>query len=357
MTFRWGIFGTGQISAKFVAGLVSAQDAKAVMVASRSEQRAREFADALNIPTAIGGYDATAALEGVDAVYIATPPAHHADHAVRCLQAGVPVLIEKPFAANTTDAKRIADAARASGTFCMEGMWTRFMPAAQQLKALVDSGALGEIRQVSGSFGFSNAVDPANGSFDPARGGGALAHLGVYPISLGQWLFGTPVTMAAVGRRGSTSVDEDVSLSLRYASGVIGSFHTSLRSNSANDFRVDGTHGAASFRGPLFRPYGLWHARFQPRARAETASLGRKALLREHGLAQKLAQIAGAFGPRRGGSLNLVGGNGYHYEADEVARCIAQGLTESPVMPLNDSMAIADSLDQIRRMIDDTPRA
>ena len=322
--FRWAVFGTGAIAAKFVAGLAAADDARAVLVASRSLASAQAFAGAFGIERAVAGYDAAARAGGFDAVYVATPPALHRDHALACLAAGVPVLIEKPFAADRVQANEIAAAARAAGVFAMEGMWTRFLPAAQALREQVAAGGIGEVRQVSGSLGFSKAVDAADGDFDPARGGGAVAHLGVYPLSLGQWLFGSPGTIVATGRTGTTGVDEEAAMLLTYPGNVVARFAASLRA-PMSDFTVSGTSGSLAFAGPIFRPHGLATLRATPRRRG-APDLGRKAQLRETGTVQRLVQLADRVGAR-GAKITAYpfAGNGYHYEADEVARCVAAG--------------------------------
>lgn len=352
--FRWAVFGTGAIAAKFVAGLAAGSPARAVLVASRSAEAAKAFAGAFGIGRAVAGYDDAARAGGFDAVYIATPPALHRDHALACLAAGVPVLIEKPFAADAAQANAIAAAARATNVFAMEGMWTRFLPAAQALRDRLAANAIGEVRQVSGSLGFSKAVDAADGDFDPARGGGAVAHLGVYPLSLGQWLFGTPEHVTAIGRIGGTNVDEEAAMLLTYANGVVARFAASLRA-PMSDFTVTGTTGSLALAGPVFRPHGLAALRATPRRRG-SPDFGRKAMLRETGTVQRLVQLADRFGAR---GAKVVAypftGNGYHYEADEVARCVRAGLTESPVMPLADSLAVAATIATVRAAIHGKP--
>src|SRR6478736_6623803 len=96
--FRWGIFGTGAVSAKFIADLRHALDAEASFVASRTLAKAERFAVSLGVDAAVAGYSEAAARGGVDAVYVATPPALHKSHALTCIEAGIPVLVEKPFA-------------------------------------------------------------------------------------------------------------------------------------------------------------------------------------------------------------------------------------------------------------------
>ncbi len=349
--FRWGIFGTGAISAKFVAGLATARDAEASFVASRSLAKAQKFAAGMGLTRAIQGYAEAAAAGGVDAIYIATPPSEHATHALLCIDAGIPVLVEKPFATNAVEALRIADAARTKSVFAMEAMWTRFLPAAQALKDKLAAGNTGEVRLVTGNFGASEVPDAAKGSFDRHLGGGAIAHLGIYPLSLSQWLFGSPTLIQAMGTVGATEVDEDAAFLLQYPGGVIGSFFASVRAWAPNDFRVMGTDGMIGFHGPIVRPYGLDVSRQAP-LRLVELDFGWRTRIRQHGVVHRIAQLAGLSSRSRGKRLNYYySGNGYHYEADEVRTCIERGAGESAVMPLGDSIAVASTADMIRKSI------
>ena len=348
--FRWGIFGTGAVSAKFVAGLAAARDAEATFVASRSLPKAEEFASAMHVRRAISDYANAAALGGVDAIYVATPPAMHAKHAVLCLEAGIPVLVEKPFANSEAEAQRIADAARSSGIFAMEAMWTRFLPAAQSMRDRLVAGEVGTVRLISGSFGQSQLPEK-NRVFDPLLGGGAIAHLGAYPLSLGQWLFGSPVLSQAMGTIGAFGVDEDAAFLLRYPQGVIGSFFVSLRAWALDDFNVSGSDGMISLQGSIVRPHGLNISHEAPRA-AEECLLGWRARVRQHALTHSIAQRASRSSRRRAKSYShRYDGNGYHYEADEVRACIERGAFESTLMPLSDSIATAHTADMIRETI------
>lgn len=350
-TYRWGIFGTGAISAKFVAGLAAARDAQACFVASRTSASAERFAAGMGIGRAIAGYAEAAAAGGVDAVYVATPPSEHAAHAISCIEAGIPVLIEKPFAANAADARRIASAARAQGVFAMEAMWTRFLPAGRALREAVAVGRIGQVRFVTGSFGTSQRPEPANGMFDRRLGGGAVAHLGAYPLSLGQWLFGTPTLVQAVGTIGETGVDEDAAIQLRYPGGTLGTFLVSLRSWAPDDFRLLGTDGIINVRGSIVRPHGLNIVREAPLGR-DIANFNWKSRLRQHGLTHGIAQRLDLSSRASGrGERYPYSGNGYQYEADEVRACVERGVGESAVMPLDDSIAVADTSDTIRDAI------
>lgn len=353
--FRWGIFGTGAVSAKFVAGLAAARDAEATFVASRSLAKAQQFAAGLGVSRAIAGYAEAAAAGGVDAIYIATPPSEHAVHALLCIQAGIPVLIEKPFASSAAEALRIAEAARSNSVFAMEGLWTRFLPAAQALRDQLANRSVGEARLVAGNFGTSQVPDGANGMFNPALGGGAIAHLAPYPLSLAQWLFGTPTLVQAVGTIGASGVDEDAAFHLRYPSGVIGSFFVSIRAWAPDDFQVLGSEGMISVRGSIVRPYGLHISHEKPRG-AEQAQFGWRARARQHGLVHNIAQRTGRSSRGRGRRCDhRYAGNGFHYEADEVSACVRRGALESANMPLSDSIAVAATSDRIRQALANEP--
>jgi predicted dehydrogenase len=349
--FRWGILGTGAISAKFVAGLAAARDAEATFIASRSLAKAQKFAEGTGMGRAIAGYAEAVAEGGVDAIYVATPPSEHAAHALLCIEAGIPVLVEKPFTSSAAEALRVADAARSNSVFAMEAMWTRFLPAAQAMRDKLAARSVGEVRLVAGNFGTSQAPDRANGIFNPALGGGALAHLGAYPLSLAQWLFGSPTLVHAMGTIGSTGVDEDAAFQLQYPAGVIGSFFVSIRAWAPDDFQVLGTEGMIGVRGSIVRPYGLDVTHEAPR-RPEQPQFGWHARVRQHALVHNIAQRAGRSSRSRGSRLDYrYAGNGYHYEADEVRACVERGAGESAVMPLSDSIAVASTVDMIRKAI------
>ena len=349
--FRWGIFGTSAVSAKFVAGLAAARAAKATFVASRSLDRAQRFASAMRVPEARQGYADAVAKGGVDAIYIATPPSEHAGLALLCIEAGIPILVEKPFAANHADSERVRDAARAASVFAMEAMWTRFSPAALALRDHVASGNMGAVRMIAGNFGTSKQFDRSAGSFNPDLGGGAVAQLGVYPVSLAQWLFGAPDLVQAMGTIGPTGVEEDAAFQLRFKGAVTGSFYASLRSWAPNDFHVMGTHAVASLAGRLPRPTGIELTQQQPTS-PPAGYPDWKTRLREHGFTHRIAQMLD-ISSRASMRRKRIGyaGNGYHYQADEVRNCIEHGRTESAIMSLDDSVGVVLTLDRIRDAI------
>lgn len=353
-TFRWGVFGTGAISYKFARGLASARDAEVAFVASRSLDRARTLAAAISAPLAIQGYAEALASAHVDAVYIATPPSEHARQASMCLDAGIPVLVEKPFAANREEAEQVINTARSQEVFAMEAMWTRFLPAASEMRDRVRDGSLGEVRAMRGSFGMSWTPERSNSMFDPRLGGGALSHLGAYPLSLAQWMFGTPLVTQAIGKLGPTGVDEDIAMQLMYPDQVLGSFVLSLRAWAPDDLHVLGSNGLLGIRGSIVRPHGLNISGAQPLV-YQTPPLDRRENWRQSSLVHQLAQRLDRSGGRRGKPASFrYAGNGYQYEADAVRASIEAGRVECDVMPLADTLSVASTMDQARQLIHST---
>ena len=347
--FRWGIFGTGTISAKFVAGLVATAQTEVSFVASRSAARAQRFAARMRVPRAIEGYANAAQEGGVDAIYIATPPALHVEHALTCIHAGIPVLVEKPLATTVDDATRLIVGARDNAVFAMEAMWTRFLPAVRLLRDQLDGHCVGDVRMLAASLGVAKSVRAENTSFNPVLGGGAISQLGVYPLSLGQYLFGPATLMHALGNVGETQVDEDVAFHLRYQQNVLATCYVSIRSWAPSEFRVLGTTGEVCLRGPLIRPSGITLSRRSVEQLVERDYSWRMRL-RQRGWLNWLAQRVGRTALKTSATTigRFYAGNGYHYQAEEVRRCLQQGSLESSCMPLSDSLEIVQLSEQIR---------
>jgi predicted dehydrogenase len=340
------------VSRKFLLGLRSSEfDVRVTTVASRTKTNAETFARDFKVSHVSESYEAACASSEVDAVYIATPPMVHEGHALMAIAAGKPVLLEKPFAMDAQAAERIADAARSAGVFCMEAMWTRFMPLTRHLKQMVESGAIGEVRTLAGSFSMASRPEAWTSLFSAALGGGALMYRGVYPLSLACYLMGPVIDAHTVATFGETGVDEDTIVTCRHKNGV-SAIQASLRTNAVNDCRIMGTTGVIHVESPIYRPFRLRYSPVKP-----TGALGpsnpRKESLKESGFAQGLQQRAqGTINllRRRGGKTitKHFAGNGYHYEADELMHSVRAGRTESEILPLADSLIVMQALDKAR---------
>ena len=340
-------------------GLRSSDGGAPALVCSRTEANASAFARDFGIANVRLSVEEAARSSDVDAFYIATPPSAHREQAIACLSAGKAVLVEKPFAASYGDAEAMASAARSSGVFCMEGMWTRFLPLLEELRVKIRDGAIGAPRSLCGSFGASNQPDPNESLFNPDQGGGALLHRGIYPLAMAIDLLGDAELAAAAARRGATGVDEDCVLALRHRGGALSTVRASLRATLANDLTIAGAHGEIHVHAPIFRPFRLTLTKTRPTTRSRTGNLNLEKF-REGGLAQGAQQrFRGLAATLRPGGRRTItrayAGNGYHYEADEVMRCVQRGAKESALMPLAQSVAIAALIEQARALWADRP--
>jgi predicted dehydrogenase len=320
---RWGLLGTGGICQALAEALAHVPDARLVAVGSRGLERAAAFA-ARNAAThpglrALGSYAALVEDPEVDVVYIGTPHTDHAGSALLALQAGKAVLCEKPFTLNLAQAEAVVALARERRLFLMEAMWTRFVPAVAEVRRLVDAGAIGEPLSVRADFGFSAAGLPAeHRALNPALGGGSLLDLGIYPLSLASFLLGPIEAAWAQAQLGPTGVDLHTAFTLRHHGGALSQGLSSLRGRTPWRAQVLGSEGYMELHAPFFH--------------AETFTLVQgDGLPVEHHLPHT--------------------GNGYAHQVLEVHRCLRQGLTESPVMTLDESLALMGWLDAIRQQV------
>jgi Predicted dehydrogenases and related proteins len=315
---RWGIAATGGI-ARTVGRVIAAEpDMMVTAVGSRDAGRARTLAADLGAMHAYGSYAELVRCPDIDVVYIATPQSHHLEVAELAIAAGRPVLCEKPLAATLADAEKMVTLAREAGVFLMEAMWMRFNPLVRHLRELVVSGELGRLRTVSASFGLP-VPERDHRLWNPALGGGALLDLGVYPLGLACWLLGEPEVMTVTGAM-ENGVDAEAGILLSYRDGARALLDTSLISPLANTAQVTGTRMRADLDGPFF--------------------------------ATERMVLTTADGERREHVLE-PGETGYVGEIREVRDRLAEGATESPVMPLDDSLAMMRLLEDARLRVTD----
>jgi predicted dehydrogenase len=313
---RWGILGTGAIARTFTQGLALVPDAELVAVGSRNRETADRFADSFSIPNRHGSYEELALDPDVDVVYVATPHSLHYENMLLCLKAGKAVLCEKPFTINAREAEEVIATARAKRLFLMEAMWTRFLPLLHRLRALLEQGAIGEVRMLQADFGFRTSVNPKGRLFDPALGGGALLDVGVYLVSLASMALGVPSKMVSLAHLGETGVDEQAAIVLGYGGGQLAVLSTAIRTNTPQEATFLGTEGYIRIHAPWWRATRLTLERS-----------GRE------------PEVIEAPFP----------GNGYQYEAIDVGRCLAEGRLESSIMPLDETFAIMTTMDEVRR--------
>ncbi len=310
---RWGVVGPGRIAEKVVEDFAVVDGARVVAVASRSLDRAQDFATRHGIERAHGSYADVLADPGVDVLYVATPHAQHHAIALGALRAGKALLVEKAFTATVAGAREVVELSRETGVFAMEAMWTRFQPAVVRLCELIADGAIGEVRSVQADLGVQREFDPTDRLFALELGGGALLDLGVYVVSWAQMLLGDPDTVTATGSRFPTGVDAEAALLLGYADGRSATLTTSLRNALPGQARVFGTAGWIDVLPRFHHPQTI----VLHRADADPEEI-------------TVPQL----------------GAGYAHELIEVTECLRAGRAESAVMPLADTLAVQDVLEQ-----------
>ena len=314
----WGVLGTGWIADRFIRSLQRHTHQQVLAVGSRDPGRSTAFAARHGLPRGYGSYEELAADPGVDVVYVATPHPAHRPYATLALEAGKHVLVEKPLALNAAQAAEIARLAADRGRFCMEALWTFFLPKFDVVRQLLDAGALGELRTVQAEYG--EHFTAGHRILRPDLAGGPLLDLGTYPVSLATWVLGPPERVLAAGQPHAGGVNGQAAAILCDPNGNQAVLHTTLLSNTPTAATIAGSHGTLTLPGPFYQPGDL--------------------LLTSADGHQRLTFTE----PR-------TAHDALHFEAAEVARCIAAGRLESPIRPLAESIATLRVMDEIRRQI------
>jgi len=315
---RWGILATGGIAHAFTNDLtLNGFTVKAV--GSRSQAAADTFAAEFDIPNAHGSYEALAADPEVDVVYVSTPHPLHAANARLMLEAGKHVLVEKPFTLNAAEAREIADLAAARGLLVLEAMWTRYLPHMIRVREIIAEGTLGEVRSLIADHTQKLPDDPAHRINALELGGGALLDLGIYPISFAWDVLGAPLSIAASARLGDAGSDTEVATVMAHESGAISTSLSASRAAGPNTATVIGTEA----RIEIDR---VWYSATSFR-------------------------VVGPDGAVREEYRSDIDGRGMQYQALAAERVIGEGRTDSDILPIDETIAIMETLDEIRELV------
>jgi predicted dehydrogenase len=314
---RWGVVATGAMSRTFVGDLLVTPSCEVVAVGSRSMDSARGFADEFGISRAYGTYEDLANDDNVDVVYVgATHNAHHQAARVG-LDARRAVLCEKPLTVDLGQATDLVDTARRQGLFLMEAMWTRCQPGWLSLIGELEAGVIGPILRVEASLGSPAPSGAAHRLRNPALAGGSLLDTGVYPVAVAVALLGAPAEVRALGTLDG-GVDTSTVVACRWDGGQTGLLGSTIEAVSPGTAVFSGPDGRVTLPFPFNKITG-----YRVERRGE---------------------------PARSVSIPLEGA-GYVHMAAEVARCLRAGLIESPLVPLEASLATMAVLDEARRQI------
>ena len=313
---RWGFMGLGSIARRFGSCFPYAPDAEIYAVASRSQAKADAFGAEFGASKCYGSYEALVADPDVDVVYIGTPHNFHLPHTLLSLDAGKPVLCEKPFAVNAAEASVMIERARATKLFLMDAFWTRFFPVMVKLRELLADKAIGDVMLMQADFGYrTGQIDPDSRIYSPDLAGGALLDVGSYCVQLASMVYGRqPSEIISQCTLGATGVDELSVSVFKYSDYEMATLATSIRLNTPHEARIVGTDGHITIPS-------WWHPKelilSRPGADSETFRF-------EHE------------------------GEGFQFEVMAVGDCLRAGATESDVMPLDETLAIMETLDRIR---------
>jgi predicted dehydrogenase len=314
-TTKWGIIGPGKIAHKFAQGLASVKDAELFAVASRSKERAQEFAGQYKVPYWYEGYENITKNPEIDIIYIATPHTLHFENTMMCLLNGKSVLCEKPFTITRGQLQKLVDTARNKKVFLMEAIWTRFLPTIKTIIEIRDSGELGSIRAIYADFGFKAPVDYNGRLYNLKLGGGALLDIGIYPVFLSLLLLGKPAEIKSTAVLSGTGADESCSIIFKYANGSMANLACTFTLDTPIEANIIFEKGRIRINRRWFAPSSLVVTDQNEKTKELTFKYN---------------------------------GNGYHFEAEEAMKCLQKGLTECPELKLEFSLELMGLLDEIR---------
>ncbi|XP_029937023.1 trans-1,2-dihydrobenzene-1,2-diol dehydrogenase-like [Myripristis murdjan] len=325
MATRWGICSAGKISHDFTVALrtLAPQDHEIVAVAARNLEHAQEFAKKHNIPRAYGSYEELAKDADIDVVYVGTIHPHHLSSGTLFMRSRKSVLVEKPLAMNAREVRALITAARDNNVFLMEAIWTRFFPVSLEVRRLLAQGDVGEVQMVRADLGAPLTHVPRLA--EKNLGGGALLDLGIYCLQFVFMVYNgeRPESIQATGHCLDTGVDGTAVLVLKFSGNRMAVCTCSMTMMLTCDAVISGT------KGTIKVPHHMWCP-----TTLEVNGKERQFPLPEPGM-----------------PLNFTNSTGLRYEAEEVRRCLLQGLKESPGMPWSDSSLLAEVMDEARRQL------
>jgi len=253
MTLHWGLLGTARINRALIPPLRASARNELVAVASRSIEKAEAYAKQRNIPRAFGSYEAMLADPDIDVIYNSLPNRLHAEWTIKAAQAGKHVLCEKPLAVTVDEVDAVRAAAEQAGVVVAEAFMYRHHPQTLKIKELVDSGAIGTLRLVRGSFTF-NLAREADVRLDPALSGGSIWDVGCYPIGYARFVVGAePIEVFGWRVTGPTGVDEVFAGQMRFTGEVYAQFDCGFRAPFRTHIEIVGGEGTISVPHP-FKP-------------------------------------------------------------------------------------------------------
>ena len=315
--FSWGILGPGGIAQAFAKDLTFLEGHTIGAVGSRSLTNAQSFANTFG-GTAYGSYEELVADSGIDAIYVATPhPAHH-DNVILALNAGKPVLCEKPFAVNAKQAQAMVDAAAKNKVALMEAMWARFLPHYAKVREIIASGVLGPILSIHADHGQRLADQGIARLVEPQLAGGALLDLGIYPISFAHMILGNPISITSSAVMTDKGVDAQTSMIFNYDNGAQAVLTTTMIEQTPCRAVVAGLDGWLEIDRTFYNPASM------------------RVILNDGTVTEYPSAYTG---------------HGLREQADVFKQIVKSGEVESKILSWKDTVDIMKSMDTVRSQI------
>jgi predicted dehydrogenase len=315
--FNWGILGPGGIAKAFAEDLKKLDGHSIAAVGSRTLSNAQSFANTFG-GTAYGSYEELVADPQVDAIYVATPHPAHKENVILALNAGKPVLCEKPFAVNATEAQQMVDAANKNGVALMEAMWARFLPHYAQVREIIQSGVLGKIHTIHADHGQRLADQNIPRLVEPALAGGALLDLGIYPVSFAHMILGNPSKITSSAVLTDKGVDAQTSMIFDYASGAQAVLNTTMIEQTPCRAVVAGLHGWLEIDRTFYNPASM------------------RVVLNDGATTEYPSSYVG---------------HGLREQAEVFKQLVTSGQQQSQILNWQDTVDIMKTLDQVRSQI------
>lgn len=313
--YKWGILGPGRMASKFTKALQVLENVELYAVGSRDIGRSKTFSKEYGFKKAFGSYEEMVADPELEIVYIATPHTYHKEHTLLCLRNGKNVICEKVFAMDFLEVKEMIDEANSRNLFLMEALWPNFQPYYKKAKEILNSGTLGKIVHIDAFFSFIPPFERLNRKWDISLGGGSLFDIGIYPVIDALTFIGVPDEVTATAHFSPTGSEDSLHAVFKYNSGQMVTIYSSYRTNNGIGCNI-------------------------------LCEKGNMVVSRGRDMKQRV--IVDIFGEERHEYTFDPPALGYHWEAQEVMRCLEAGQKESPVVSHSFSIDLISTIDRIR---------
>ena len=322
---KWGILGAGIVVDRWIKGALQHDDMEIVAISSRTKETAEKMAAKWNIPNAMS-YDEMLACPEIEIVYIPVPHTAHKELALKAMNAGKHVLVEKPATVNAAEFQELIDCAKKNNVFMMEAVWTRFFPIIKKAIEYVKSGKIGEVRTIESTFSFRVGDGDTSRLTDPERAGGGLLDTGVYNLHLAQMIYEkSPVNLLGVASidtdENHYQIDEQAAYIGQYDRGELSVLMSGVRTETIHIAYIYGTKGYLVI--PMF-----W------KPTTMEACIDGKTEVFEEPVPQKVDGIED---------------EGYQFEIAYVNDCVREGVKESPFVPWEASLSVMKQMDKLRK--------